>query len=212
MKLSSSFFAYQSQLSGFWSKYLPNDMKLKVVDGFNIRNSLDIEFGVIGDRAIYPYIPAGEIWLERYFLPEKDAILESFRRKKRLSRRHGYEKAKALLRPKRTDLGARKKCRKTVLCRMGPIKIILVDGRLVRRRLDPNFCFGGHYLVYKYVPRSEVWLDDTAGPELKYVAIHELFELSLMQHGKDYANAHEFANAAEKEARRRDGIARYPKD
>jgi hypothetical protein len=33
-----------------------------------------------------------------------------------------------------------------------------------------------------------------------------------MKNGKCYNDAHEYANAAEKEARRKDGLTAYPKD
>jgi hypothetical protein len=187
--------------------------KLKIVDGSRIRNSLDIEFGVVGDRSLYPYIKPGDVWLEKYFLPEKDAILANFRRKQALTRKYGYEAAKARLRPRKIDRQAVKYCHLQKLGRFGKASVHLVDGRLVRQKLDPNFCFGGHYLVYKYVPRGEVWLDNAVDlAELRFVAIHELFELDLMRGGKDYTNAHEFANAAEKEARRAGCGAVYPKD
>jgi hypothetical protein len=187
--------------------------KLKIVDGCNIRNSLDIEFGVIGDRSLYPYIKPGEVWLEKYFLPEKTAILTNFLRKKKLAKRLGYEAAKAKQRPKKIDRQAVKYCHLQKLGRFGKAAVHLVDGRLVRQKLDPNFCFGGHHLVYKYIPRGEVWLDDAVDTaELRFIAVHELFELELMRAGKDYTNSHDFANAAEKEARRADGGAAYPKD
>lgn len=188
-------------------------MRIKTVDGFRIRNTLDIEFCAVGDRKVYPYIKPGELWFERYFLPEKDFLLGVYRRKKQLVKKHGWEKAKAMLRPNRPDPRAVKLCRMGLLAKLGPTKIHLVDGPFVRRTLDPDFFFGGHWLVYKYVPKNEVWLDSAAvGPELQYIAVHELFELMLMKSGKTYDNAHEYANAAEKEARRLDGITRYPKD
>ncbi len=188
-------------------------MKLKLADGFKIRNTIDVEFGVIGDHSLYPFIPKGEVWLERDYVPEQKFILDLYRRKMALAKRYGYERAKAKLRPKRVDRRAVRLCPRLGLGRVGRTGVFLVDGSFVRRRLDPNFCFGGHYLVYDYVPAGQVWLDDAAeDAELKYIAVHELFELFLMQAGKDYTNAHDFANAAEKEARRADGIAHYPKD
>jgi len=188
-------------------------MKLKIVDGFKIRNSLDIEFGVIGDRSLCPYIKPGQVWLERYFLPEKGLILANFRRKKALTKKYGYEQAKSRLRPKKIDRQAMKSCHLLKVGHFGQARVYLVDGRLVRERLDPNFCFGGHHLVYKYIPRGEVWLDDAVdAAELRFIAVHELFELELMRAGKDYTDSHDFANAAEKEARRAEGGAVYPKD
>ncbi|MFA6603262.1 MAG: hypothetical protein WCT10_00300 [Patescibacteria group bacterium] len=187
--------------------------KLKIVDGFKIRNTQDIEFCALGDQDIYPYVKPGQLWLERYFLPEKDFLLHVYRIKKRLVKKFGWEKAKALLRPDKFNRDLPQRCRLELLARHGQLKIYLADGPAVRRHLDPDFFFGGHNLVYKYVPKNEIWLDSAAaGPELKYIAVHELFEYALMKRGKCYNDAHEYANAAEKEARRKDGLTAYPKD
>jgi len=188
-------------------------MKLKIVDGFKVRNTLDIEFCAAGDRSVYPYIKPGELWFEKYYLPEKAFLLHVYKIKKRLVRKFGWEKAKSLLRPDKFNKRALQQCRLALLAKTRGLRVYLVDGPAVRRHLDPDFFFGGHWLVYRYVPKNEVWLDSAAaGPELKYVATHELFELALMKSGKTYNDAHEYANAAEKEARRKDGVARYPKD
>lgn len=93
-----------------------------------------------------------------------------------------------------------------LLKKQGKLKIYLVNGHKIRANFDPNFYAGGHGLVYKYMPKNEVWIDNTATPkERKYILVHELYELNLMKKGKSYNNAHDYANAAEKEARRRDG-------
>ena len=187
--------------------------KLKIVDGFKIRNTLDVEFCALGDKDVYPYMKPGQLWLERYYLPEKAFLLHVYKIKKRLVKRFGWERAKALLRPDKFNRDLPEKCHLALLGKLGQLKIYLVDGPMVRRHLDPDFFFGGHYRVYKYVPKNEVWLDSAVtGPELKYVAVHELFELALMKIGKGYDDAHEYANAAEKEARRKDGLTAYPKD
>jgi hypothetical protein len=187
-------------------------MKIKLVDGFKIRNTLDIEFGAVGDRSLYPYIKTGEVWLDRSFKAEKDWLLNRFRLKKSLTRRYGYERAKSKMRPAKTG-AAPGRCLRELITALGRTRIYLTDGATVRRTLDPNFCFGGHWLVYDYIPKNEVWLDDAADPrELKYILVHELYELELMRGGKEYSDAHDYANAAEKESRRKDGVAKYAKD
>lgn len=187
-------------------------MRVKIVDGYRIRNTMDVEFSMIADRGTFPYVPKDEVWLERYYLPEKAEVLARFVAKRRLARRHGYERAKAMLRPSPAPAAARS-CRLRSLGRRAGAAIWLVRGRDVRSALDPNFCFGGHWLVYDYVPRGEVWLDDAvAAKERPFILAHELYELALMRRGKGYSDAHDHANAAEKEARRAAGVARYPKD
>ncbi len=187
-------------------------MRVKIVDGFRIRNTLDVEFSMIADRATFPYVPKGEIWIERCFLREKDAVLARFVRKRALARKHGYERAKAMLRPK-GPLPDPRAFRVRRLGRKAGAAVWLVRGRRVREALDPNFCFGGHGSVYAYVPKGEIWIDDAVPPaERPFILVHEAYELALMRRGKGYSDAHDHANAAEKEARRAAGVGRYPKD
>lgn len=187
-------------------------MKIKLVDGFKIRNTIDIDFGNVEDHLACPYIPKNEIWFDKAFIKEKNELLKTFTRKRALMKKYGYEKAKQILRRgmKKTDPS---KVKIKLLGKRGQIKIYLVSGAKVRRFFDFNFVFGGHWLVYKYVPKNEVWLDDsTLTKERKYVLIHELYELNLMKKGMNYNNAHDYASAREKEAKRKDKVAAYLKD
>ena len=186
--------------------------KIKEVDGFKIRNSIDIDFGVIGDNNIYPYIKKGEIWFDKAFKKEQDFFIKLFNKKKKLIKKFGYEKAKAMLRVKlhdvKTDQIIIRQIKKT-----NRYSVLLVNGAKVRSLFDPSFCFGGHWLVYDYIPEGQVWLDSvTDKKEQKYVLTHELYEIELMHKGKSYNNAHDYACAAEKEARRSSGVANYLKD
>jgi len=181
-------------------------MKIKIVDGFKIRNTFDDEFGILADYVNTPYLPEGEVWLDKVFLAEKKKILGEYNKSRSLMKKYGYEKAKKMMRFKVAKGFKIDTIKIKLLKKQGSLKIYLVKGRKIRENLDPNFYFGGHYLVYKYVPKNEVWLDDTVMPkERKYILVHELFELGLMKKGKSYNNAHDYANAAEKEARRKDG-------
>ena len=185
-------------------------MKIKLIDGFKIRNTVDIDFSVIGDDSVYPFIKSGEVWFDKSFANEKDFFLELFKKRKILTKKYGYEKAKQMLRSK---LKTSEDLRLELIDEIEEIKIHLIDGTLLRQNLDPSFCFGGHWKVYDYIPQGEVWIDNVPKKEeQKYIIIHELYELDLMTQGKKYNNAHDFANAAEKEARRNDGVASYPND
>ena len=90
--------------------------------------------------------------------------------------------------------------------------IVMVNGAMVRLYLDPEFVVGGHNYVYDYIPKGEIWIDSVMEDtrELPYYITHEITEYDLMAKGKDYEAAHDFANAAEKEHRRSDGVAIYP--
>lgn len=185
--------------------------KIKIVDGFKVRNTIDIEFSMIGDHQTSPFIPKGEIWLEQYYQQECKTIIEYFLKRKALTKKIGYEKAKAKLRP--SKISPLDKNNKELIIKFEQTKIYLVHGKFIRKNIDPSFCFGGHYMVYKYVPKNELWIDDcVATKEIPYILIHELRELDLMKKGMSYNNSHDHANASEKEARRNDGVAKYPKD
>jgi len=184
---------------------------IKLVDGFKIRNTVDVEFAMIGDNSKFTYIPVGQIWIEKYHAFEKEFILKYFLRRKMLSKKIGYEGAKTKLRP--SKIQPLTSVSKTLIVKIGLLKIFLVDGFIVRKQIDPGFCLGGHYMVYRYIPKNELWLDVAVDQnELPYILTHELRELELMKHGMSYNNAHDHAHAAEKEARRNDGVAKYPKD
>jgi len=186
--------------------------KIKIVDGFKIRNTVDIDFGCVEDNLTCPYIPKNEIWFDRSFLKEKKSMTATFLKKRALMKKYGYEKAKKILRKEMKKISP-DKVKLKFLGKKEGLHVYLVRGRLVREHMDFNFVFGGHDLVYNYVPKNEVWLDDAMlTKERKYVLIHELYERNLMKKGKNYDNSHDYASAREKEERRKDGVAVYLKD
>jgi len=181
-------------------------MKIKIVNGFKIRNTFDIDFMVLADNFNTPYLKPKELWLDLAFLAEKKKILSKYTSNLHLMKKFGYEKAKKMLRFKKDQNFKIESAKIKLLKKQGALKILLVNGKKIRQLLDPYFYFGGHYLVYKYIPKNEIWVDNSPlTKERKYIIIHELHELKLMQKGKGYNDAHDYANAAEKEARRKDG-------
>lgn len=83
------------------------------------------------------------------------------------------------------------------IAREGDLTVLLVDGSKVRN-MDPNFIEGGHGYVYSYVPKNEVWIDNTLEPsEWPKVIKHEVVELKLMRNGMSYDKAHVVATNAE---------------
>jgi len=185
--------------------------KLKIVDGWRIRNTIDLDFSCIEDSLATPCVPKNEIWFDRGFMKEKKSIVATFLKKRSLMKKYPYAKVRKMLLSKTKHSADEVKIKQ--ISKRGPIKIWLVSGKKVREYFDFNFVFGGHWLVYKYVPKNEVWIDDaTLTKEKKYVLIHELYELNLMKKGMNYNNAHDYASAREKEERRKDGVAEYLKD
>ncbi|MCI0479112.1 hypothetical protein L0Y59_01060, partial [Candidatus Uhrbacteria bacterium] len=115
------------------------------------------------------------------------------------------EKAKkTLTHPKKAKVQVVKTLKK------GAFKVVFVDGATVRANLDPYFLLGGHHLVYPYVPKGEIWVDDRQDPkELKYTILHEVDEHERMAKGMTYDDAHDFALATERMHRRKDGVADF---
>ena len=193
---------------------------IRYVDGFKIRNTLDDDFGVIGrySTAIAHfspkyYIPPNEIWIDAPFHQELDFFLTSefYTDEHPEFKKMSYHKVREHL--------------KKELCLAGPLphfkkhlhssdpEIILVDGKVVRAYLDPDFIFGGHEYVYDYVPKNEIWLDQFTDPqELPFIEHHEKIERNLMKAGATYDEAHDIASAEEKRLRRHRLGTAYPGD
>lgn len=84
------------------------------------------------------------------------------------------------------------------------LAVWIVDGPKVRRDLYGDFCFGGHDLKYRFIPRNEIWLDSAMSAEqLKYTLLQELTERKLMASGKPYDLAYEMALAKQLDERER---------
>ena len=200
-------------------------MKIKIVDGFKIRNTIDPDFGDLGEHFVFPWIPKGEIWVDKNYKSEfKFNFKVRTQRNKLLKQGLSFEEAKETVRRLfRKDGIVVKKIKLLKMLKNSngakKIKVWLVDGEHVRKNLDPFFVMGGHGYVYSYIPKDEIWIDDKVQPkERKYIIIHEMKEREFMRRDKDkdfyrkYANAHDFATVFEKQARRKDGVAKYLSD
>ena len=184
-------------------------MKLKTkrirwVDGFRVRNSYpdfdlvasDGMSGVYRDGHTHPYIPEGEVWVDRRFRREKSFLFKV----------HEFEYAKRDWKYAKTRAELKKR-----LCRKGTppnfvvrrrqyrgVTILYVRGDIVRQWIDPAFIFGGHDLVYRYIPEGEVWIDIRQDPrEIPFTLAHELCERELMSRGWYYRDAHQRATEVE---------------
>lgn len=190
------------------------------VDGFKLRNSLDDDFGIIARSStaiahFSPkyYIPPREIWVDAPFHAELDFLLRGefyldehpeFAGMSYHKLREHLKKELCIKSPlptfKKSSTGA------------NPI-VIFIDGSIVRQYLDPEFIFGGHGFVYDYIPKNEIWLDNTMDPrEVPYIEHHERVEQELMSAGATYDEAHDIATASDKQLRRQKAEARYPGD
>ncbi len=87
---------------------------------------------------------------------------------------------------------------------MDGTKVFIVSGMDVRNTKSPEFIGGGHDLVYDYVPKGEIWLDDEVDEaDRPFILFHEIYERNLMAQGWDYDRAHNSANKLEGKLRKR---------
>lgn len=192
-------------------------MKIFYVDGYQIRQTLDTDFPIVASHNVDPtsfspkfYIPPGETWVDHRFKKELDFLLSEEKAIEQVRGESYQERRKKLVENARANKSNVNYNLKTA--KKDQFIIVYVDGAVVRRNFDPEFIFGGHGLVYKYVPPGEIWLDFLMDRrDLKHVLLHEITEINLMLRGKNYDIAHEFATAAERESRRKSG-GRYPGD
>lgn len=182
---------------------------IKLVDGFNIRNTLDIEFSGLSSLDKNCIIPAGEVWLDKIYKQEAKLFIETDKSIDELMKDgFSYEEAKKELRKsfnKEVNYVGRYYDKE--------IQAFIVDGAQIRTNIDPKFQYGGHWLIYDYIPKNTIWLDDKViKEELKYIFRHEFVEVQYMLKGKSYNCSHDHANAEEKELRRQTGVGHYAKD
>ena len=188
--------------------------KVVYVNGFDVRNLHDTEFGICErwqpERALsHSYIPEGEVWIDEATKDETEFLLEVVDFEERYLRSDTDSRAfREVLKKEFSDVKSfdLKKATRRSYKKKG-VFIREVDGGIVREKLDPYFVLGGHHLVYPYIPKGEIWLDAKMPKDvLKYTLVHECVERTLMERGANYDTAHDYATATEKEARRRNGI------
>jgi hypothetical protein len=84
------------------------------------------------------------------------------------------------------------------------VNVWIMDGKLVRDNYKTDFVEGGHYLVYPWIPRGEIWLSDAVEEEWPFLLAHEYLELCLMRdRSMTYLDAHKKADDAEWEMRQK---------
>jgi hypothetical protein len=81
--------------------------------------------------------------------------------------------------------------------------IWIVDGKIVRESIIPEFLYGGNHERYPIVPSDEIWIDHAIScEEFNYTLKHELCERELMAvHGWTYDSAHDSALMVEQKLR-----------
>ena len=186
-----------------------------IVDGYYIRQNIDINFNNFGQHYRFNYIPKDEFWLDRqekpgeeqYFIEHllaeyklmsegvdyNDALDEGDRAEQEM--RNENDRIKELRERLKTDRPAVLKDVRLKLLKEYTnevIKTCIVDSFLVRSLFYIDWVAGGHDKVYPaFVPPNEVWLDnDISEEEMKFVLLHELHERYFMSQGPEYDKAH----------------------
>jgi hypothetical protein len=195
-----------------------NGYKVWIVDGAYIRKNLDIEFTNYGQHISqhgrFDFIPKNEFWIDKDYANghEEEFCIAHMLTRQNLANQH-YEYSKAL---EEADLAEKQERKKSKIIRKllnkklsrreiiklihkkrlkkynGKVKVLIVKGKLVRGLITSDFVQGGHDKVYSFIPKNEIWIDDSLNPEeWKFVLLHELIERNLMCWGWVYAMKYE---------------------
>jgi hypothetical protein len=83
------------------------------------------------------------------------------------------------------------------------ISFMFVDGAYVRDHLFVDFCEGGHFYRYGWIPEDQVWIEDEMNViDRVCTAVHETHERFLMKYkGENYESAHDSACVIERKVR-----------
>jgi hypothetical protein len=200
-------------------------IKVYTVDDTYIRNEIDADFTNSGQHYRYDYIPEFEFWISKdsnvsernifidgllieyrlmkagmpYLeaLDYSDRVMKAERRKKSDHIDIGYYDPRATQLVKIKQLSAGNSGDILI-----GIDVWLVDGELVRDLFYAGFTLGGHDYVYKYIPRNEIWIDDTVDEsDITFIILHEAIERDHMKRGMEYEAAHIIATDIEVQAR-----------
>lgn len=186
-------------------------VKIWQVDGNYVRNKMDTNFNNSGHHFSFDIIPKGELWIDKDFSQRGDEELlisqglkelELIKKKKYdtykamvEASRHAEKERKLLNEIPKKDVYDHVYVKKFPEYSINGIKVWLINGKLVRDTFYIFFTEGGHHYVYKFVPKDEIWIDDSLNPkEYDYVLFHEAIERNLMKYNKMiYDNAHDVA-------------------
>jgi hypothetical protein len=200
------------------------DYRVFTVDAFGVRESSPAaeEFTLEGTPDEFPgVIPGGEVWVSRRHFPREGVFLMAHALARLGARRRGLSEdtadeagleAEQAVREHLTgeefrDGKPHRQVPEKLYDRLytaipdpeGPIKAWLIDGLYARCWYKTDYAEGGHFVVYPWVPKGEIWLETNCDfREQPYIAAHEYLELRMMRDGGlEYEEAHEIASNIE---------------
>lgn len=189
------------------------------VDGAKIRGELNAEFSNFGQHFRFPFIPKYEFWLDREKTPGESnffidhllaewqlmnqGIIYSKVRRIAGNKEKSERKKTNNFKPLENSGVPAENMHRQLLGKSGKISAWLVYGQQVRDVFDIDFTEGGHDLIYKFIPKNEIWIDDdVVSAERECIILHELFERSLMEKQNfSYTRAHWQASELEWQSR-----------
>jgi hypothetical protein len=197
-----------------------NGHEVWLVDGEAVRRDLDEDFVQYEHYGRLRFIPKNEYWIEQdtnadewgYFLEnlarEEEFMQTGMTADDALDKAADMEQTKRIHSPRVQKILASREVKKEALQKIKKQKlekfstekftIWLVDGELVRDIFMSGYAAGGHDLVYPWVPKGEVWIEEVLPEhEQKFILLHELHERFLMHGGRDYEHAHAGATIIE---------------
>jgi hypothetical protein len=190
------------------------------VDGWRVRDQVDVDFTNGHHHFTRPYVPVDEIWIDREAPRADDTtfwVLRALTERARMAA--GGSFGQAIWAGRRAERAARRQAVDGISLswndlraqvrrqRLGTVEgreVFLVRGRLIRDHAFVDFTLGGHGYRYPFISRGEIWIDDAVAPgERDAILCHEVTEVGHMATGMKYNPAHELASAAERRFRQR---------
>jgi hypothetical protein len=188
------------------------------VDGEAIRNSSlrNEEFGTNAIHVDFPaLIPDNEIWIEDDVPKSEYPYLIAnglFRYKLMLggmAAGQAYDRALVLEKGLRARGERLNDLRVGWLYSYGQYNVFLVNGATVRAKYKTDFIEGGNHSVYKWIPRTEIWIEAALqATEYPFILGHEAAEDYIMTtFNWDYDRAHKLASLIEYKMRERGEVS-----
>lgn len=191
------------------------NIKVWEVDGSIIRKDIEPEFTNFAQHLDFDVIPKDEMWIDKekthnevgffvtHMVVERKLNDSGIEQKKAHDMALKAEKAERYKSSRFKDIvyepsDKLDKIRKRLIAKVGGLEVWEVDGELVRDLLFEDFTQGGHDLVYSWIPKNNIWIDDDiSSKEEDHVIFHEIFERCLMSEGWTYDDAHRMATEVE---------------
>jgi hypothetical protein len=181
-----------------------------IVDGARVCREIYPAFIMGGNDQRYRFNPPNEVWIDnRMGIEELSYTLAHEFIERKLMRERGWTYDRAHLEGglvTERKLRAKERARvaahsalpvyRSFYGRRKGVSIWIVDGPFVRGHLDPDFTYGGHGFEFAFIPKDEIWIDNSISVEEAIFTIaHEQLQRELMAEGWDYDTAYELSLA-----------------